>query len=135
MAKSLHPDVNPDLTAEQYEIWLMIQDAYQRGDLERLKAMEVIFEAQLIHLDNALMTKDQLELRIATLKEGILALEKDIQILNSQFPFSIARDINNAEWMAAEQEKLTGRNRQPAKQGTPPASGIQPTNAWLLTAK
>lgn len=51
-AKQLHPDVNPDLTIEQMELWLKIKDAYKYGDLEQLKAFEVVYGNELNLLKN-----------------------------------------------------------------------------------
>ena len=49
MAKQLHPDLNPALTNEQKEIWLKVKDAYEAGDLEKLKAIELVYEKQTLH--------------------------------------------------------------------------------------
>ncbi len=47
LAKQLHPDVNDNLTAEQKNLWQLVKEAYETGDLEKLKAVQVVYEKEL----------------------------------------------------------------------------------------
>lgn len=107
-AKQLHPDVNPDLTDEQKQIWLMVKEAYENGDLEKLKALGLIYEQQLSAAGKAQqeLTEEQLTLKIETLKEGCKVLAEQIKKIKSEFPFTIEAQIKDEEWVAAEQEKI-----------------------------
>lgn len=107
-AKQLHPDVNPQVTEEQQQIWHLIQAAYQSGDLEKLKAMELIYEKQLKAAGAAVQefSEEELQLKIEILKQGCMVLNEQMQQIKSEFPFTIEAEIKDEEWVAAEQEKL-----------------------------
>lgn len=39
LAKQLHPDVNENLSSDQQHIWHLVKDAYEHGEVEKLKAI------------------------------------------------------------------------------------------------
>ncbi len=109
IAKKLHPDVNPNITEEEKEIWLSFYNAYQAGDLEKMKALEIVYSEHLqkseSHDDE--LNEDELLLQIAMLKQGIIELETQKKSIESEFPFTIAKEIRNDEWVAEQQDRLT----------------------------
>ena len=104
LAKQLHPDANPQLTAEQMDIWHLVKDAYETGDVEKLKALQVVYEKEINQLKNGLdeLTEDELSLRNNALTEGIRLLNEELKNIRSQFPFTIEQQIKDEEWVAAE---------------------------------
>ena len=44
LAKQLHPDVIGELTNEQEQLWNLVKNAYNTGDVEKLKALQVAYE-------------------------------------------------------------------------------------------
>jgi hypothetical protein len=106
IAKHLHPDVNFNLTEEQLQIWHKIKDAYNTGDLERLKALQVVFENQINNVNKAEMSEEEITLQNTTLKQGIKILEEEITELKQQFPFNFQDKINNDEWVIQQQEQI-----------------------------
>ena len=106
MAKQLRPDVNPNLTDEQLAVWYKIKDAYDTGDLERLKALEVVYEKEISKKPEVEISDDEMALQNATIKEGIRLLEEEIVELKQQFPFNIQEKINDEEWVAEQQETI-----------------------------
>lgn len=114
LAKQLHPDVNPALTAQQQEIWYKIKDAYECGDLERLKALEVVYEKEIKQLKNELsaISEEQLTLRIATLKEGIKLLDHELSELKKQFPFTISEQLKDDEWVATQVAEIKEQHKK-----------------------
>ena len=107
-AKQLHPDANPDLTDEQRQIWYMVKEAYESGDLEKLKAMQLIYEQQLKAADAAEqeLSEEELQLKIAVLKQGSIVLNEALQKIRSEFPFTIEAQIKSDDWVAEQQEKI-----------------------------
>lgn len=108
IAKSLHPDINPNLTHEQQEIWHLFYTAYKEGDLDKMKALEVVYaeEIKQFQNQNKELSEEDILLQTAMLKQGILELENEIQQLNSAFPFNIAELIRDDEWVEEQQSLL-----------------------------
>ncbi len=108
IAKSLHPDINPHLTEYQKELWYIFHKAYKSGDLDRLKALEVAFSEDLKKSEeqNEELSEEEILLQTATLAQGIKELEEDIANLEKEFPFNIADQIRDEEWVEEQQEIL-----------------------------
>ena len=108
MAKQLHPDANPQLTAEQMDIWHLVKDAYESGDVEKLKALQVVYEKELNQLKNGLesLTEAELSLRNNALAEGIRLLNEELKAIRSEFPFTIEQQIKDEEWVIEEATRL-----------------------------
>lgn len=108
LAKQLHPDVNHDLTQEQIQLWHLVKEAYENGDLEKLKAMQIVYEKELSQTAKAetVLTQEQITLRLALLKEGIKILQDEIVQIKQVFPFTIEANIKDDEWVNNETTKL-----------------------------
>ncbi len=107
LAKQLHPDVNPNITEEQLAIWYKIKDAYETGNLERLKALSIVYENEIKPITQEEVDIDHLALQNAALKQGVLLLENEIEGLKKQFPFTVEKQIKDEEWVTQKQETLT----------------------------
>lgn len=108
MAKQLHPDVNPDLTEAQRQVWQLVKDAYASGDLDKLKALQLVYEKELQSAGSAAnaLGEDELGLRIATLKEGIRVLDEQIAAIRAAFPFTMEEQIKDDAWVAEETTRI-----------------------------
>ena len=107
-AKSLHPDVNDSLTPEQQELWHIIKSAYESGDLEKLKALQIVYEKELKQASQALqqLTPAELELKMVVLKEGIKVLHSQVADIRSAFPFNMEDKIKDDQWVEEEVQKI-----------------------------
>lgn len=114
LAKQLHPDVNPELTAEQINLWHLVKDAYEAGDVEKLKALQVAYAKELNATDKQLeqLSEVEIALKNEVLSEGIKVLKKEIEEIKSQFPFNIEQNIKDEKWIASEVEKLQSSLKQ-----------------------
>jgi hypothetical protein len=108
MAKHLHPDVNQSLSKEQVQLWHLAKDAYQRGDVEKLRALKVVYEKELMKAEDALsrLTDEELGLRLSVLREGIKLLNNEIAEIKSAFPFDMEEQIRDEEWVNEEVGKI-----------------------------
>ena len=111
LAKQLHPDANPALTPEQMDIWHLVKDAYETGDVEKLKALQVVYEKEINQLKNGLadLTEDELSLRNTALTEGIKLLNEELRNIRTQFPFTIEQQIKDEEWVT---EQVTALHKE-----------------------
>lgn len=114
LAKQLHPDVNNNLTQEQVQLWHLVKEAYDNGDLEKLKAMRVVYEKELAATAETAktLTPEDLTLRLQVLKEGIKVLQEEILHIKNQFPFTVEKQIKDEEWVAEETTKLQEELKQ-----------------------
>lgn len=108
IAKTLHPDVNPNLSTEQQEIWHLFYSAYKSGDLDKLKALEIVYtdEIKKSEKGNQELSEEGILLQTAMLKQGILELEEQIKALEQEFPFNLAEQIRDDEWVEEQQHIL-----------------------------
>ena len=107
-AKQLHPDVNNHLTDEQVNLWHLVKEAYEYGDLEKLKAMQVVYEKELTAAHNKIieLTEEEISLRMEVLKEGIKVLNEQIIQIRSEFPFTMEQQIKDEEWVSEQSAEL-----------------------------
>lgn len=114
LAKQLHPDVNTNLTREQVQLWQLVKEAYEHADLEKLKAMRLVYEKELSATTEAVkaIAPEEITLRLQVLKEGIKVLQEQILQIKSQFPFTVEQQIKDEAWVAAETAKLREELKQ-----------------------
>ncbi len=108
LAKQLHPDVNGALSPEQQQLWHLVKDAYQFGDLEKLKAIQVAYEKELVKGEKAIeqLSEDAISLKNETLKEGIKLLHNEIEGIKNTFPFDVEDKIKDEDWVKESVETI-----------------------------
>ncbi|WP_297983964.1 hypothetical protein [uncultured Chryseobacterium sp.] len=108
IAKKLHPDINPHLSKQQKEIWQLFQNAYKNGDLDKMKALEIVYQDDLKNTENNTdeLSIENILLQTAMLTQGIKELEEQKKLLESEFPFKIAEEIRDEEWVKEQQDRL-----------------------------
>jgi len=105
LCKRLHPDLNPNQTEVEKDLFIKVKAAY---DLQRLSDLQQI----LLYLDDS--TIEKLELvsgnekkeRIENLKASILDLTDKIEKLKLSFPFNVAELVYNEVQISLQQEEL-----------------------------
>lgn len=102
----LHPDLHPEQTEWEKELFLKVQDAYEKGDLERLRELAQQLEAGMPAdaVDNE--TTEEWEERVNQLKEEIAKIREEIEKILQEFPFTYRERLNNPEWIAQTQDML-----------------------------
>lgn len=102
----LHPDLHPEQTEWEKELFLKIQEAYEKGDLERLRELAKQLEAGMPAdaVDNE--TTEEWEERVNQLKEEIAKIREEIARILQEFPFTYRERLNNPEWIAQTQDML-----------------------------
>ena len=102
----LHPDLHPEQTEWEKELFLKVQDAYEKGDLERLRELAQQLEAGMPAdaVDNE--TTEEWEERVKQLKEEIVKIREELEKILQKFPFTYRERLNNPEWVAQTQDVL-----------------------------
>jgi len=102
----LHPDLHPDQTEWEKELFLKVQDAYEKGDLEKLRELAQQLEAGMPADAVNNETTEEWEERVNQLKEEIAKIREEIEKILQEFPFTYRERLNNPEWIAQTQDML-----------------------------
>ena len=102
----LHPDLHREQTEWEKELFLKVQDAYEKGDLERLRELAQQLEAGMPAdaVDNE--TTEEWEERVNQLKEEIAKIREEIARILQEFPFTYRERLNDPEWIVQTQDML-----------------------------
>lgn len=105
LCKRLHPDLNPNQTEDEKDLFIKVKAAY---DLQRLSDLQNI----LLYLEDSnkekliLISSDEKVERIKHLENQISSLKFKIDQLKQSFPFSIEELILDEDYIAQKQEEL-----------------------------
>jgi len=94
----LHPDVNPNQTKDKENLWHRVQIAYNAGDLEEMRSLAIIQDAQhgKIELPSSM---DVLKKRKGTLTDKIQKIINNMSDLEQKFPFTIITKLIDNDWI------------------------------------
>jgi hypothetical protein len=105
LCKRLHPDLNPNQTEDEKDLFIKVKAAY---DLQRLSDLQNI----LLYLDDSnkekltLIASDEKVERIKHLENQVISLKLKIDQLKQSFPFSIEELILDEYYIVRKQEEL-----------------------------
>ena len=102
----LHPDLHPEQTEWEKELFLNVQDAYEKGDLERLRELAQLLEAGMPTDAVENETTEEWEERVNQLKEEIKKIREEIARILQEFPFTYRERLNDREWISQTQDML-----------------------------
>lgn len=108
----LHPDLHPEQTEWERELFLKVQEAYRNEDLEKLRQLEAELNAGMPFTSVESDTLEDWEERVKKLKEQIAAIEKEIKEIEKTFPFTYRDKLYDQEWIAAKKEEIRVRIEQ-----------------------
>lgn len=90
IVKSLHPDLNKDVTEEELRLLDNAIEAYKNSDIKTLKLISLMISKKEYNYNDS--TLDELDNEIKYLKESIEDIKKDMEIIKNTFPYNV-RDI------------------------------------------
>lgn len=107
IVKKLHPDMNPDITPHEKELWNKAQKAYKEKDLETLERIyaEITNGEAEAASDRELSMEELIVLRDRLLKQRELIIG-EIEQLKWEFPYTEKEFLENEEAVAAKREEL-----------------------------
>lgn len=105
LVKQLHPDLNPDQTAGDKLLWQQVQDAYDAGDLEKLRALSLLLNNPKPP-ENTADALEKLQTEHAMLEKRVEEMEAKIESLESQPPFTLRDDLENEVWIAMKRTTI-----------------------------
>ncbi len=105
LCKRLHPDLNPDQTEDEKELFIKVKSAY---DLQKIAELQHIF----LYLDESkredsvFISGDEKMERISRLEGNIKSLTAKIAQLHQTFPFNVKELIVDEKYIAQKQGEL-----------------------------
>ncbi len=102
IVKKLHPDLNPDLTEYEKEVFVLAQAAYEVSDLDTLQEILVSLEIKSGELD---VKEYSLQDRIVELGKKVDALKEQIGKMKMTFPFLLEKNLADENWVAEKQRE------------------------------
>ena len=108
IAKALHPDLHPDQSRDNCDLFIRAASAYRQGDLQTLRQIALILQTSNFESLNGLPDQDLLTL-IEKARESIAIFQERIDLMNSQFPFTYRNKILDPQWIKEQQEELKER--------------------------
>ena len=101
----LHPDLNPNRSKDEENLWHRVQLAYEGGDLDEMRSLEIIIDAQheTIELPSS---KDVLQKRKEKLTNQIQKIINNMSELEQKFPFNIIDQLADNNWINTKIEEI-----------------------------
>lgn len=106
LAKKLHPDVSGNDSDKLNSIWLLVLEAYNRGDLEALKSLEIVYADELKNIREQEEDEAMIKEKITFLKSSIKSLNDKISVVLSNFPYTVEALLRNDDLIEIENEKI-----------------------------
>jgi len=104
LCKKLHPDLNPNQTEEERDLFVRVKSAYDLNQLSELQKILLYFENSKKE-KLPLVSVDEKRKQIRHLEENIAGLKSKIEQLKQSFPFTIEELIFDEEYILQRQEE------------------------------
>ena len=105
IVKRLHPDLNPNITEQQLELFRKAVEAYENGDLEALKTIDFLIDS-VDTIDLSESSVDRLKEQIRRCKEQIERLDSEMREVKSSFPYNKKEILEDEARIHDEIEEL-----------------------------
>ena len=105
IVKRLHPDLNPNITEQQLELFRKAVEAYENGDLETLKTIDFLIDS-VDTIDLSESSVDRLKEQIRRCKEQIERLDSEMREVKSSFPYNKKEILEDEARIHDEIEEL-----------------------------
>lgn len=100
IVKKLHPDLNPDQSQEELELFVNTVSAYENGDLETLRAIDIMMGSDITaiettdSLSDLYKERERLEKVVKNIKENIIQIK-------STYPYNLKEIIEDDQKIEA----------------------------------
>lgn len=108
VVKKLHPDLNPEVTEAEKELFVRAVEAYKAGDVASMKLIYVVSGADEEKKDDDTKLKTLLDMaeEKARLEKLIENIKKNMDEIKSRFPYTLKIYLDDEELMKKKQDEL-----------------------------
>lgn len=105
IVKALHPDLHPDITEAQEQLFMSAVEAYEHGDLSALRIISAMVEAPDIpdEKENSMVMLVREKERLTKLVQSI---NEKIDEIKSEFPYTMKSFVGSPEEINARKAEL-----------------------------
>lgn len=106
LIKRLHPDLHPGQSDEAARFFMVAQVAYERGDLEMLRALDVATEGMGAEPETAELEGDEAsaELELVLAQERVVA--QQLEELKGSSPYALKEKLEDGAWVVRRTSEL-----------------------------
>lgn len=108
LCKRLHPDLNPNLTEEEQDLFVKVKAAYDLKNIPELQGILLYLDGTGGENPKNLSPQERTE-RIINLEKSVNDLIVKIEELRLSFPFNIEEQIMDDNYIAGRQEELNAQ--------------------------
>lgn len=105
LCKRLHPDLNPNLTDDERDLFVRVKTAYELQNLAELQKILLYIDGSAKENIKLVSIDEKLE-RIKNLEKNITALKNKISLLKQNFPFNIEELIFDEKYICQRREEI-----------------------------
>lgn len=109
VVKKLHPDLNPEVTEAEKELFVRAVEAYKAGDVASMKLIYVVSGADEEKKDDEPKLKTVLDMaeEKARLEKLVENIKKNMDEIKSRFPYTLKIYLDDDSLMKKKQDELS----------------------------
>ena len=104
LVKKLHPDIHPDLSQEDRELFNRVVEAYKNNDLEQMELLNELASGNEVELYEE--TVDTLQAEADRLQILLDKVNKEIEDIKSRYPYNMKETLDDENEVEIEKERL-----------------------------
>ncbi len=112
LVRRLHPDLHPELGEEGQHLFMLVQRAYELGDLVMLTSLEVATQKYEASEEPTGSSLEELYAELAIAEVQLEKAEKRLETLKSTMPYALLEKLNDAQWVCARVDDLKAQVEQ-----------------------
>ena len=108
ITKALHPDLHPEQSQKEHDMFLKAVTAYRAGDIHILRQIALAIAEETIEE----IPETDLPRLIEQAKASVEAFQRRIEKMNAQFPFIYRKQLRDEEWLKEQKVEISERITQ-----------------------
>ena len=112
ISKRLHPDLCDCDDEEAARLFMLAQSAYEAGDLEALRSLDVATRKYDRADDIDALTDDELAAELALSDARVVLLEGQLEAIKDSEPYCLAEKLEDVSWVCARVQDLKNQIAQ-----------------------
>jgi hypothetical protein len=104
LVKQLHPDLHPNQTERESDLFLQVQVAYKLCDIDKLREIALLLDSKELDKTDLTESYDELQRKVKLIEDKIKDIREKIDKMLDLFPFIYREKLYDKEWVKEQQE-------------------------------